>query len=82
MVKDRLEATPAVIQLPVGAGGPEANKPFIGLVDLVKMKALIWRDEELGAKWDEVDIPADMVDQAERVPRAAARDHRHAATTS
>jgi len=63
-VKDRLEATPAVIQLPVGAGGPESNKPFIGLIDLVKMKALIWRDEELGAKWDEVDIPADMVDEA------------------
>ena len=64
MVKDRLEAVPAVIQLPVGAGGPESNKPFAGLIDLVKMKALIWRDEELGAKWDEVDIPADQVDQA------------------
>ncbi|MEY2583178.1 MAG: elongation factor [Ilumatobacteraceae bacterium] len=64
MVKDRLQATPAVIQLPIGAGGPESNKPFVGLVDLVTMKALIWRDEELGAKWDEVDIPADMVDQA------------------
>jgi elongation factor G len=64
MVKDRLQAVPLVIQLPVGAGGPEAVKPFIGLVDLVKMKALIWRDEELGAKWDEVDIPEDMVDQA------------------
>ncbi|HSL75093.1 MAG TPA: elongation factor G [Ilumatobacteraceae bacterium] len=64
MVKDRLQAVPLVIQLPVGAGGPEAVKPFIGLIDLVKMKALIWRDEELGAKWDEVDIPDDMVDQA------------------
>jgi elongation factor G len=64
MVKDRLEATTAVVQLPIGAGGPESAKPFIGLVDLVRMKALIWRDEELGAKWDEVDIPADMVDQA------------------
>ena len=64
MVKDRLQATPAVIHLPVGAGGPESNKPFVGLVDLVKMKALIWRDEELGAKWDEVEIPADMADQA------------------
>jgi elongation factor G len=64
MVKDRLQATPAVIHLPVGAGGPESNKPFVGLVDLVKMKALIWHDEELGAKWDEVDIPADMTEQA------------------
>ena len=64
MVKDRLQAVPAIIQLPVGAGGPESNKPFVGLIDLVKMKALIWLDEELGAKWDEVDIPADMVDEA------------------
>jgi len=64
MVRERLQATPAVIQLPVGAGGPESNKPFAGLIDLVKMKALIWRDEELGAKWDEVDIPADQVDEA------------------
>ena len=64
MVKDRLQAVPAVIQLPVGAGGPESNKPFAGLIDLVKMKALIWRDEELGAKWDEVDIPADQVEEA------------------
>jgi elongation factor G len=64
MVKERLQAVPAIIQLPVGAGGPESNKPFIGLIDLVKMKALIWQDEELGAKWDEIDIPADMVDEA------------------
>jgi elongation factor G len=64
MVKTRLQATPAVLHLPVGAGGPESNKPFAGLIDLVKMKALIWRDEELGAKWDEVDIPADQVDEA------------------
>jgi elongation factor G len=64
MVKSRLQANPLVLQLPVGAGGPESNEPFIGLVDLVKMKALIWRDEELGAKWDEVDIPAHMVDSA------------------
>ena len=66
MVKDRLEATTAVLHLPVGSGGPESAKPFVGLVDLVKMKALIWRDEELGAKWDEVDIPADMKEQADQ----------------
>ena len=64
MVKDRLQAVPAIIQLPIGAGGPESNKPFVGLIDLVKMKALVWRDEELGAKWDEVDIPADQIDEA------------------
>ena len=64
MVRNRLQANPLVLQLPVGAGGPESNEPFVGLVDLIKMKALIWHDEELGAKWDEVDIPAHMVDQA------------------
>jgi elongation factor G len=64
MVIDRLDANPLVIQLPVGAGGPEAVKAFEGIVDLVKMKALIWKDEELGAEWDEVDIPEDMVEQA------------------
>ena len=64
MVRERLQAVPAVIQIPVGAGGPESNKPFIGLIDIVKMKALIWQDEELGAKWDEIDIPADQIDEA------------------
>jgi elongation factor G len=64
MVRDRLQAVPLVIQLPVGAGGPEAVKPFAGLIDIVKMKALIWNDEELGATWDEIDIPADMIDEA------------------
>ena len=64
MVRDRLQAVPLVIQIPVGAGGPESNKPFAGLIDVIKMKALIWRDEELGAKWDEVDIPADQIDEA------------------
>ncbi|MCE9620763.1 MAG: elongation factor G [Actinomycetia bacterium] len=64
MVKTRLQAVPAVLHLPIGSGGPESNKPFIGLIDLVKMKALVWHDEELGAKWDETDIPADMAQQA------------------
>ncbi|MEI8240572.1 MAG: elongation factor G [Actinomycetota bacterium] len=64
MVKSRLQANPAVLHLPIGSGGPESNKPFAGLIDLVKMKALVWHDEELGAKWDEIDIPADQVDEA------------------
>ncbi len=64
MVIDRLQANPLVIQLPIGAGGPEAVKAFEGLVDIVKMKALIWDNEELGATWDETDIPEDMVDLA------------------
>ena len=64
MVKDRLDATVAVLQLPLGAGGAEADAPFIGLIDIVKMKALIWDNEELGATWDETDIPAHMIDEA------------------
>jgi elongation factor G len=64
MVKDRLEGTVAIIQLPMGAGGVESDDPFIGLIDLVKMKALVWDNEELGAKWDELEIPAHLADQA------------------
>jgi elongation factor G len=59
MIKERLGANPLVVQIPVGA-----ESEFAGLVDLIKMKALIWRDESLGAKWDEVDIPADLADKA------------------
>ncbi|MFT7599112.1 MAG: elongation factor G [Acidimicrobiales bacterium] len=58
-IKDRLTTDIAILQLPIGT---EAD--FAGVVDLVKMKALIWSSEDLGATWDEVDIPADLVDQA------------------
>jgi elongation factor G len=64
MVRTRLDALPLVTQLPIGAGGPESNEPYIGLVDLLKMKALVWDDEELGASWDEVDIPEHMVEMS------------------
>ncbi|MCX4084433.1 elongation factor G [Rickettsia hoogstraalii] len=60
MIKDRLGAKPLVIQLPVGI---EEN--FKGIIDLVKMKAVIWKDESLGAEYFEEDIPADMKDKAE-----------------
>ena len=59
-IEDRLEANTAVLQLPIGS---EAE--FAGVIDLVKMKALIWEGEDLGASWNEVDIPADLVDQAD-----------------
>ena len=59
-IKDRLEATTAVVQLPVGAEGN-----YAGVVDLLEMKALVWRNEELGAKWDVIDIPDDLREQAE-----------------
>src|ERR1700759_128292 len=58
-IVDRLSARPVPIQLPVGA-----EDQFKGIVDLVTMKARIWRDETLGAKYDDVDIPADLVDLA------------------
>jgi len=67
MVKDRLEAVPLVIHLPIGAGGPEAVKAYEGLVDLVRMKALVWHDtdeSDLGAIYEVEDIPADMVEMA------------------
>ena len=56
---DRLNARPVPIQLPVGA-----EDQFKGVVDLIRMKARIWRDETLGAEFDDVDIPADLVERA------------------
>jgi elongation factor G len=60
MILDRLGANAAVMQLPIGV---EAD--FVGLVDLVQMKALRWRDETLGAEFDVTDIPADMLAEAQ-----------------
>jgi elongation factor G len=60
-IKTRLGAKPVAIQLPIGS---ESN--YKGLVDLVKMKGIIWNDESLGAKFDYVDIPADMAEQAKK----------------
>ncbi|WP_434051539.1 MAG: elongation factor G [Roseibium sp.] len=62
MIKERLGATPLVMQLPVGA-----ESEFAGCVDLLKMKALIWQAENLGAAWDETDIPADLADRAQEM---------------
>jgi elongation factor G len=55
MIKDRLGAKPIVIQLPLGV---ESN--FTGVIDLVKMNAIVWDDESLGAKFHEEEIPADL----------------------
>lgn len=60
MIRERLGAVPLVMQLPVGA---EAE--FKGVIDVLEMKAILWRDESLGAKFDVVDIPADMQAEAE-----------------
>lgn len=60
MMKTRLGAVPLVIHMPIGA-----ESEFVGLVDLLTMKAFIWHDESLGAEWDVADIPADMKDDCE-----------------
>ena len=58
-IKDILGANPCPVQIPIGA---EEN--FKGVVDLIKMKAILWHDETMGAEYDIEDIPADLVDEA------------------
>jgi elongation factor G len=58
-IVDRLKARPVAIQIPVGA-----EDQFKGIVDLVEMKAVIWHDETLGAQYDTVEIPADLLEKA------------------
>ncbi len=60
-IKTRLGAKPVAIQLPIGS---EQN--YKGLVDLVRMKGVVWDDESLGAKYHDIDIPADMLDDAKK----------------
>ena len=59
-IVDRLKARPVPIQIPVGA-----EDQFKGIIDLVKMKAVLWRDETLGAEFDVVDIPEDLQEKAQ-----------------
>src|SRR6202161_3454413 len=58
-IVDRLRARPVPIQIPVGA-----EDQFRGIVDLVEMKAVIWHDETLGAEFDVVEIPGELLEQA------------------
>ena len=58
-IVDRLGAKPVAVQLPIGA---ESN--FKGIIDLVRMVGVVWDDETLGAKYSDVEIPADLADQA------------------
>jgi elongation factor G len=58
-IVDRLGAKPVAIQLPIGA-----ESGFKGVVDLVRMVGVVWDEETLGAKYHDVDIPADLQDQA------------------
>src|ERR1041384_7853348 len=56
---DRLKCRPVAIQLPIGA-----EDQFKGVVDLVEMKAIVWKDETLGAQFDTTEIPADLAEKA------------------
>ena len=60
-IKERLGARPVPIQLPIGS---ETN--FKGIIDLVRMKAVVWEDEALGAKFHDEDIPADLLAASEQ----------------
>ncbi|UTG92182.1 elongation factor G [Geobacter sulfurreducens] len=60
MIRDRLKANPVPIQLPIGA-----EDAFCGVVDLVEMKAIIWDEDSLGAKYREAEVPADLVEMAQ-----------------
>src|SRR5262249_57551001 len=58
-IVDRLGAKPVAIQLPIGS-----ENQYKGVVDLVRMVGVVWDDETLGAKYHDVEIPPDMLDQA------------------
>ncbi|WP_018701461.1 elongation factor G [Amorphus coralli] len=59
MIEERLGTKPLVMQLPIGA-----ENEFAGVIDLLRMQAIVWEDESLGAKFNYQDIPADLLDQA------------------
>ena len=61
MIRDRLGARPVPIQIPMGSG-----ELFTGLIDLMKMKAVVYNDSTLGTEWEEIDIPRDLQQQADR----------------
>ncbi len=65
MIRERLKATPVPLQIPVGQ-----EDKFKGVIDLLKMKAFIWHGEENGAKFEEIEIPADLHEDA-----VLAREH-------
>jgi elongation factor G len=74
MIKDRLQAVPAVVQLPLGG-----ESAYRGIIDIVKMKAIEWEGDDKDSKYFETDIPAEYLDQAklyraELLELAAAED--------
>ncbi len=61
MIKERLGAKPLVMQVPIGI-----ESSLQGVVDLVKMKAIVWKNEDLGAEWEEKEIPSDLKEISEK----------------
>jgi len=61
MIQSRLAATPLILQLPWGS---EEN--FMGVIDLLKMKAIVWEEETLGAEYQEMDIPPELAEDASK----------------
>ena len=59
-IKERLNGNPVPLQIPIGA-----EETFSGVIDLVKMKSIAWDEETMGTRFEEVPIPADLVDQAQ-----------------
>jgi elongation factor G len=61
MIRSRLGATPLILQLPWGS-----EESFMGVIDLLKMKAIVWEEETLGAEYQEMDIPSEIAEDAFR----------------
>src|SRR5690606_28816746 len=59
-IKTRLQGNPCVLQLPIGT-----EEKFLGVVDLIRMKALVYRNEAMGSDYTVEEIPADLLDQAQ-----------------
>ncbi|WP_448208523.1 elongation factor G [Azospirillum sp. sgz302134] len=65
MMKERLGAHPLVLQLPIGS-----ESTFVGVVDLVTMRAIVWKEETLGAEFYHTDIPEELIEQAREYRQA------------
>ena len=61
MIRDRLGAHPVAVQIPMGSG-----ELFTGLIDLITMKAVVYNESSLGAEWEEIEIPRDLRQKAEK----------------
>jgi elongation factor G len=72
-IREQLAANPVPLQLPIGE-----EEDFVGVVDLIQMKAILWKDETLGADYDVVEIPEELAEEAQLAREAlieAAADH-------